>query len=299
MTKLAGLIIAVLLACAGRAFADGPGITEEMCRSLPPATSMLVAGSAEPVGRDGCEYRTLRLSLMANQSWTIDRVLVTRLDAASLAGGASVPLTLRVEAQGIRFSPTVANKVVAYTIRTSARPFDMTLDYDVPAAVGIAHLTELSMRGRNVGDVHLSAQIAGVTPQMLQTLDPAAPVPAGLKSLKLHLNNQGFVESYMLSMLAPLFLQGSEDPEATVEQLKRQAIAVLRGTLASTATDPATIDALAGFIADFPHPAKILDVALDLPRPLGLAEAQTLQEGKLAPSDLLPAGALVATYRAP
>jgi hypothetical protein len=300
MTRLAAIpVLACVIAwSAGSSAADAPAPTPETCLGIVSHSGQITAETAKPIGTDGCEFDNAHLSLTSSQSWSIEQLKLTRLDFASLARGAQIPPTLRVEAHGVRFSPVTPNKVTNYVLHVTIRPFDITLDYDAKSEPTVLKLAEFSMRGRNVGDLHLSGEIDGITPELIQAPNTIVDSAAGLRSLRIHLDNQGFVESYLVAPLAGALLQGSEDPEATVRQTQQSVIATMRGMLAPTATPPATVDALAAFVEDFPHPSKVLDVALSLPKPFGTVDLTRLQQGAVTLSDLLPAGALTASYAA-
>jgi hypothetical protein len=298
MTKLTAIPV---LACvmgwtAASQAADTPVPTAETCRGIVAHSGQITIETATPAGSDGCEFENMHLTLTSSQSWSIERLKLTRLDFASLARGAQIPSTLRAEAHGIRFSPVTPNKVTNYVLHVTIRPFDITLDYDAKSDPTVLRLAEFSMRGRNVGDLHISGEIDGITPELIQAPNTIVESTAALKSLRIHLDNQGFVESYLVAPLAGALLQGADDPDATVKQMQQTVITTMRGMLAPTMTPPATTDALAAFVADFPHPSKVLDVALNLPKPFGTPDLMRLQQGAATLRDLLPAGALTGSY---
>lgn len=117
--------------------------------------------------------------------------------------------------------------------------------------------------------------------------------------MQLHLDNEGFVETYLVAPLGPLLLADTPDPAAALQQLKLQASAQISASLAKAGVAKTSIDALLRFVDDMPHPGRGLDITLNLLKPVSLGLLTDAIDHPAQLADLIPGGALVVGYDGP
>lgn len=286
----------LLASCTSSAWADAapPG-----CDTLLAAAAEIgvTAESAMPIGGTGCVAERVHIAPMGRYGFTIERLVATRLDFAGLAGS-HIPSRIRLEAHGVRIAASPPWPLYRYISALVAKPFDATLDYEADADGRVLHLSELAMHARS-GDLMVSGEIVGFDPTTLDDREARPSPNAGLRWLNLRMDSQGLLESFVLLPMATALLGDEADPEARVASLKALATASLRAGLAQTATPPASVDALARFIDDLPHPTKVLEVTIDLPHPITLADMDALQSGQRTLRKMLADAVIAAHYDPP
>lgn len=253
----------------------------QRCRQLLealPSSSRTDATTSEPAGAD-CLLRHVRFGI-AQAGYVVDSLRLHGL--ASDFGGLpeqvpDKPLAIRVEARGIRFSPHTDNRKLAWMIAQQQVPFDATLDARYDPVTRRATLNELSLDGETLGHVLLRLTAGNVAAGRSADLFAAA----GLTSLQMDLDSRRFLAGFALSPLLPLL--PDDDPGAAVEAAKQEAVTSLRALLPQAGASAATTDALAGFVADFPHPQHPFTLSVSAANPV---TANAIEAAGGSPSQL-------------
>ena len=192
-----------------------------------------------------------------------------------------------VEARDIGFVLHSGQPKVDWLNRQQQVPFDVVLQGSFDPVSGTATLDELSLDGRSAGRTALSGsadQLGG--PDWLAN--------GRLVSLGLHMDSRRFITAFLLAPLLP-FLPDN-DPGAAVEMAKQQAVAGVRALLPQSGASPATVDAIAGFIVDFPHPLHVFDLHVQPRTPVTLNELQRAADSPSALAALVQTLTITASY---
>jgi hypothetical protein len=283
----------ILIASTVSASAHTPD-REEACRRLAQSVpASITVAKAVAVGADGCAFEGVEMALNPRMQVAIGRLTVQKLDPA---GGElkAVPLALRLEARSLSFGPRSGDPLIDYVTRFAARPMDAVLDYTFDPANATLRLSEVGLDGKTVGHVRLSAEIVRLDPTGVASPSPSSIEQAALKSLRLRLDNDGFVEGFLAIPLASALLQGAADPAAQAAALKEQAQAALPVLLSNA--EPATLAALRDFLAAFPHPDKPFELTIELPAPLGASDLLPILNEPTQIAKRLPPGSIKARY---
>ena len=115
-----------------------------------------------------------------------------------------------------------------------------------------------------------------------------------MRSIQLHMDSRRFVPAFLLGSLVAVL--PADDPGAAVEKAKAQAVATVRALLPAAAATAETVDAGAGFIADFPHPLRVLDVGVSAAAPVTLAAMGVAAGDAAQAAALLKTLTVTATY---
>ncbi|SIN82647.1 hypothetical protein [Vannielia litorea] len=135
--------------------------------------------------------------------------------------------------------------------------------------------------------VRLSARVEGIDLTDRVSTERSAPF-AGVTALELELVTHGLFESVFMLPIGPLLLEGAEEPEARVAELKQAARAVVAG-LPEVLLDEASREAALALLEDLPHPVGRLLVQVAAEPGLGMAQAGPLALGAAATPEGLAA----------
>jgi len=265
--------------------AADPSLADQRCQSLLERFSGPVqAKQTRAIDADGCEYEDVTISISPRFSYAASKVTIRRLDFADLEKSDIIPHSLRIEVTHLHMSFSGMGKVQSYIMKLKGQDEAITLDYDYVADKQRLDIRDVSVQGRTTGKFHLTASVDHVEPELFTKGGPKNPTDMKLESLRLHLENAGFVETLAIPLLTGL-LQESDDPDGDVEKLKAKVRENVKSFLAVLHVGPdvgATIDA---FLGDFPHPEKTFDLSLNFAPSLGALEAMAIYTaGGAAPS---------------
>ena len=180
---------------------------------------------------------------------------------------------VRIAAHAIHNAPAAMPPISAYIAKVGAIPFDVDIEYHSDPRAGLFTLDRFSMRGQVIGDLEVTAALTGIAvpaDPLASTVTPPNVDATALKSFTLLLENHGFVERMVTPFVAG-FLAASApqaDPEAAINAQKLATVAMIRGMLPAYGVAPGTVDALARFVSDFPHPTGKLQCSLQAEPPL-------------------------------
>ncbi len=266
----------------------------QRCRTLLaalPFTAGQDGATFEPAGED-CLARHVRFGV-GQAGYRVDSLRLHGIPAGFDTMPDALPnrpLALRVEARGITFSPRIDNRKMAWMIAQQQVPFDLTLDASYDPAARRATLDEFTLDGEVLGHVLLRLTAEGVAPGPFSDVFGAG----GLTILHADLDSRRFLTGFALSPLLPLL--PDDDPGAAVEAGKLQAVAGLRAMLPQTGASAATIDALAGFVADFPHPQHPFTIDVSAASPVTAKAIGTAGDGPSQLTALLRQLTVTASY---
>ncbi len=268
------------------------------CRDLldpfSPSASPPGPTSVEATGPDECLFHNLRLGLGGFVGYRMDTLLVRGIPF-DRPPGPLAPVHAHVEARGITLSIRDQPAKLAWMSRQQQVPFDLTLDaaYD-PAATTLV-LNEFSMDGDLLGHVGLRARLENVhlaTPRPGDV--PEMQAPPGVRSIHVDLNSRTFLSGYGLPVIVN-FLP-ADDPDGAFRAAQAKAVAAVRALLPASGASADTVEAVAGLVADFPHPKHpgMLDIEASTPITFDAILAAIDEPARLPA--LLRALTLTATY---
>jgi len=244
-------LVAVLLAPAPTLAQPA---TAARCRDLIASAPLLQDGAAtaEAAGGGGCRFTNVTFGFLSRFGYQVASLVERGIPFGPLTAP-NGPVSIRIEARGIVLVLHGGQPKLDWLNRQQQVPFDVVLDGSYDPAKGLAVLNELSLEGRAVGRAMLGGEVGDVN---------AADVPgrAGLRTLELHLDSRRFIVAFLLASLLP-FLP-DDDPGGAVERIKAQVIAALHVQLPTGGASAATVNAVASFIADFPHPQHVFDLTV-------------------------------------
>jgi hypothetical protein len=269
-------LAAALLGLAGPALAAAP--TASDCAGFTAIVPAVRAARAEPAGDDGCVFHDVMFSFSRFQRLHADTITVHRVDFARLAAR-QPQLSLRIEAAHASFRAGIDNPVMNYITSVTAKPFDIVLDYAIGGDDGPLKLNRFSVDGPLLGSLLVTGEVAGAGPNLLHENGEAAAKSLALRAVSLRFDNKVMFETFAVPFLAGVLLADAPDPEAKVEGLKAEAIAIEEKRLGEAGVGADTRQALARFLKDLPHPNGVLAVTGDFPRPLTEADLQALRAG--------------------
>lgn len=254
------------------------------CRALPGQLSE--TAGVEALADGGCRFTRIRFGLLGGVGYEVDTLTEHGLPS-DLSAVPDKPLDVRIEARGIVFAPRSGSAGTDWMIRQQQVPFDVTLEADYEPARREGTVRKLSLDGAALGQVSLAVAATG--------LDPAAfPQGAALRSVRLHMDSRRFLLTFALAPLASTLPE--DDPGGAVDRAKAQVIDTLRTLLPGMGASTGTVDALAGFVADFPRPQHVLDLDVTADPPLGADTVAALLADPAQASTLLKGVAITATY---
>ncbi len=260
-----------------------PNDPTRQCRALLASFPLRQDGpvTVEAVGDDGCRFKGLRFGFGIRISYEVAELVEHGVPFGPPAAPTKF-IHVRIEARGVAFVAHSGQAKLDWLVAQQQVPFDVVLDGSYDPARRRADLRELSLEGASVGRIALSGTVENV--------DRASfPTGAGLSALGLHLDSRRFITGFVLSSLLPFLPEN--DPDAAVAKGRRQGIAAARSLLPLGGASPTTVDAIAGFIADFPHPRHIFDLAITAPSPV------TINVLEQASASLVAASALATTLK--
>ena len=174
----------------------------------------------------------------------------------------SASSALHVEMSEVGFLPHAGDPVTDYllAVQFGAGGFDVTLHYTWDQATRQLTLHQASAFFNEDNNITLSGEVIDVD-MGAQVALPDTMRDARLSALDIVVNSDMLFEQYLAMAIGAPLLEGAADPEARVEELKAQAIAVVE-SLPRNILDEESIAALATMIGDIPHPRGRLAVGL-------------------------------------
>lgn len=263
------LLAATALPAAAQPGPAGPADRCAAILPLLPTRPVETPVAAEPDGEDGCRYRALRFPIAASAAYEVETLLIRGLRPGV------APTALRIEARGIGVGFRTGTALDWVTAQQRA-PFDLLLDVTHDPATGTLTLRDLALEG----DLHGRMSLGGVAEGVRLPTDVTRDVPgpdalerAAIRSLRVRLDGRRLVQNFILNGLTSYLPDG--DTGAAVEAAKAEAERRARDLLPRGGATPATVDAVARFIRDFPQPRHpfTLDAAVaEGTPPIGLPD---------------------------
>ncbi len=284
---LVGAGCAAMLAASSLAVVQAQPATAARCRSLLAGAPLLQGGpaTAEPLGKDGCRFTAVRFGTgrFAYQVGSLDERGIS-FDPLEVP---RQPVSVRIDARDIVFALQSGQAKIDWLNRQQQVPFDVVLAGSFDPAKRTVTLRELSLEGRAVGRTALAGIVQHVSGA--DTLDTAA-----IQSLTLHMDSRRFIAAFVLASLMGVL--PDDDPGGAVDRSKAQAAAAVRALLPQAGATQQSIDAIAAFIGDFPHPQHVFDLSMTATTPVTMAMVEAASGGTAAAIALLRTLTVAATY---
>jgi len=204
----------------------------------------------------GCAFTNLTFKLSYVRTLTIDRLTLSG-DGLLGDGAAFPPVSLRAEAQGIRFAPDIKDTHARYLMQVVQKPFSVRLSYDWDEATHQVHVHDISLDSPWLGDIGISLD-----------LDAPTPEKAAVRRISVRLDNRSLVESMLMPLLVGL-IPADEDPAIEIPKIQEKAEKDIQKMPASL-VDPSSREALIAFTRDFPHPTGHFEEAVGFATPISL-----------------------------
>ncbi|TMV69038.1 hypothetical protein FGG78_30950 [Thioclava sp. BHET1] len=275
--RLQAVIIAILAMMAANsvpvpACAEPPVLTCQEITSRTPVKTF-VTPNTRAIDKDGaCTLTNLRIrpSDIGIESWTVGRLrIMARQDPATI--GQLPPTVLRLQADGILFSPVTEDSHMRYMIHVMQKPFSAKLSYNWDTTTGALHVQEAELSGRLLGLIRLSFDGNLPSDSLLSGFDPP---DVHVKHVHIVLENKVLIENFLIPPLIGL-LPSSVDPATAIPASQTLAESQVR-ELPDSAGTKSSKDALARFIADFPHPTGHFEEDVTLKKSLGMNDLETI-----------------------
>lgn len=254
------------------------------CRALL-AQGIVTAGPATAEALDdGCRYTAVRFGVSQRFGYEA----ATLVEHGFPSEAPDKPVSVQVEARGIVFAPSSGNAKTDWLIRQQQAPFDVTLDASYDPAAKEFILRSLSLDSPALGHTELAMDVAGADGSNF-------PDDVALRSLHLHMDSRLLLLQFALGAAVAALPDGG-DPATEMDRAKAQATPLARQYLPLTGASPATVDAIAAFVDDFPRPRHVLDLAVTASPPFKLRSVgDTDDKGALAET-VMRTLAVTATY---
>ena len=244
----------------------------------------------ETAGPYGCRFGNLRFATTRTTGYLVASLVEHGLPF-DLAPGKTVPTVARIEARGIAFSLHSGQAKVDWLSQQQQTPFDVTLDGRYDPATKQLVLNEATVDGEWVGH----SQLRGVVDNAdLAQPSSASLERAGVRSLHWELDSKRLLTAFALSPV--LALLPEEDPAAGLEAAKAQVITGLNVWLAATHASAETVQALTGFVHDFPRPQHPFALDVEASSPVTTKAVQRAMESTAVLATLLRTITVAATY---
>lgn len=219
---------------------------------------------------EGCQFSDVRIKLGHTQSWSIDQLTISGLDGWDRKT-TPLPPHLLVSAKGIRFSPAIDNSHIRYQLRLTQHPFDARLDAGFDPASKQLSIRELALESPWIGHIGLNMDAIYRLDQDAHAGRDLPDLPAlQLSHSRLVLDNKTLFESMLMPMIIA-FVPQDQDPAVVFPRWQKRAEAQLR-EIPAKLLDPASREALIGFIRDFPHPTGHFQINISLAHPISPGE---------------------------
>ena len=237
----------------------------DLLEPLSPSESPPGPTAVEATGPDECRFRNVRIGLGGFVGYRMDMLLVRGIPF-SRPKGPLAPVHARVEARGITLALRDQPAKLAWMSRQQQVPFDLVLDAGYDPATTTLVLNEFAMDGELLGHVGLRARLENVHLLTTRADDvPELQALPGLRSLHLELDSRTFLSSYVLPLIVNLL--PDQDPDAAFQAGRDKVIAAINTLLPASGASAETTQAVAGLVADFPHPRHpaVLDIEASTP----------------------------------
>jgi hypothetical protein len=248
-----------------------------------PSTARLTEGGCAASGlayRPESPYAT---------GFEVDQIVWSGAGLADFAETGTVPLSLDLAAEGFRFAIRPDDPVFAYLLEAQSYPnvLDISLVLARDPEARTLSLSQLAVDFPGENALSLSATFVNV--DLSTALGAGTSLGSfGLTALSLDIETHGLFEGYLLMPLGTDLLAGAEDPEARVEDLKREALAHIQA-LPSGLADGETKSALARLVGDMPNPKGRISLRIEAAQGIGPARFARFAGGEPEIGDILAA----------
>lgn len=277
-SHLLALLLSALPVAAGAQ--SPPDRCRELLRqspiSVPDATS-------EATGPDDCRFTHVRIRFTPIIGYAADSV--TEHGIPATRPSPDQKRDMQLQANGVVLVLNTGNKMTSLLNRLQQVPYDISADVSVDPDQDRAEIRKLTMDGYSIGHIALSATITPIKTE---------PENAALASLHLHFDSRSFLGMFAVPFLVPQLPQ--DDPQAAYDQIKTRVVAEIRALLPVTGASAQTIDAVASFAEDFPHPRHVLDLSLESSPPATIVDVMAAAGDPASVTALLHRLTVTATY---
>lgn len=229
-------------------------LLEEVAPLLSQAPTLAAAGPEE------CTFAAVQVRFGGRFGFAAGALVLHGPFAASPApAGADGPVVRRLELRDVTTITETQNTEMNWLFRQQQIPFEIVLDTSEDPAAHTFTIREFRLQGEDIGQITLDAAFEGVGPDSLPGNLPDLS-EAGLRSVHLRSDSKRFALKFLLGALVGSWHEG--DPEAEMAQTRVQMADMAQDFMHVAHTAPGSIDAVLGFIREFPKPMHVLDVSI-------------------------------------
>lgn len=221
--------------------------------------------TVETIDGDGCRYTGVRFGFTDRFGYEA----ATLVEHGFPSDVPNKPVSVQIEARGIVLAITSGNARTDWLSRQQQIPFDVTVDAGYDPAAKAFTLRSLAFDGPTLGRTEIALELAGVDTRNF-------PDDVAVRSLRLHMDSQRFPLQFALGAAVASLPDGvpgeepGEEPGAAMDAAKARAVTLVRTYMPLTSATPDAVDAVSAFVADFPRPQHVLDLAVTASLPFKL-----------------------------
>ena len=235
----------------------------------------------------GCTTNGITMSADRNLKVKADSLSWNGRDMERFVTEGLPPTAFDIQIKGITLVPTIGDPAFVYLqgIQARGRKIDVSVALNWDRETNIARVQDILISLPNDDYILIDATIEGVDLSTNASTN-ASLGTMGMTSANMTIRSSRIFQDYLLLPLGMALLDGHDDPDRRVTELKAEAQAALRKA-PNSIVSAQSLTALSTLISELPDPSGILEIRQTATPGLGVARGMSMamRQGRLESLD--------------